>query len=95
MTREEAWVLRRPRERTHLLPVAAPESSVRPEVSPAVGTGPGRNETPCADDPAAEVLILDSRVGLTPAQFVNRKLIALLHWLPLASGPRGREVGER
>ena len=95
MTREESWVLRRPPERTHLLPVAGPESSVHPEVPPAAGTGPGRNETPCADDPAEEVLVLDSRAGLTPAQFVDRKLIALLHWLPLASGPSGREAGGR
>jgi hypothetical protein len=95
MTREEALVLRRTRERTPLLPVAAPESSARPEVPPAAGTGPGRNETPCAGDPADEVLVLDSRAGLTPAQFVDRKLIALLHWLPLASGPRGREAGGR
>jgi hypothetical protein len=95
MPREKALVLRQPRERTHLLPVAAPENSVRPEVPPAAGTGPGRNEAPCADALAEEVLVLDSRAGLTPAQFVDRKLIALLHWLPLAYGPRGHEAGGR
>jgi hypothetical protein len=95
MSREEDLVLRRPHEMTHVLPVAAPENSARPEVPPAAGTGPGRNEDPCADVPAAEVLVLDSRAGLTPAQFVDRKLIALLHWLPLAFGPRGHEAGGR
>jgi hypothetical protein len=35
-----------------------------------------------------EVLVLDARAGLTPAQFVERRLIALLRSTPLSSSRR-------